>query len=450
MKLLICIFFSTNLYAQSFEFQKEIVIKQPASGYIIDLTEDVYRKVKHDNLSDIRISNASHDLVPMRLLKKNDSIDYQISITTLPLFKINSIQTEHITSRQVRTTRSGISEDISITTSKSFLKYLKSEEVQADNIYYVDAESLKGKTIYSLILDWQFEEAGNRVFYVDLQASNDLQKWDSLRNRHKLMDIKIGDKHVLENQIQIKNFNYSYYRLKFDEFPSMLLKKVSVDLLDQSILNQNESLFISEFSTQVKNEISFETNGYFPIESIQLAFDQSNLITKVMLYSKSRDKDKWRFVSQESLYSILFEGEELKNNTIQVNRSTHQYWKLVFDENVNNEIIKQIKLSWRPHQIQFMAQGQEPFTLLLGNNKLSASDTGWYNKLPADIRSKLFSKNAYLSAELEQQSVQINDSPASLFNESNQKQWLFWGLLALIITLLIGMATKLLREIKDK
>ena len=91
MKLLAFIMLSANLCAQNFDYQKEINTQQPASAYIIDLTEDVYRKVKHRQLSDIRISNSSNDLVPMRIINKNDSIDYQVTETSLPLFKINFI-----------------------------------------------------------------------------------------------------------------------------------------------------------------------------------------------------------------------------------------------------------------------------------------------------------------------------------------------------------------------
>ena len=238
MKLIILLFLSSGLYAQEFEYQKEIKIQKQASAYIIDLTEDVYRKVKQDHLSDIRISNSSNDLVPMRLLKKNDEVDYQISETSLPLFKINQVQTNRVSTKQLRTTRSGVSDDYTVTTSKSLLNYLKSEEHQKHNVYYLDVSSLKGKKIYSLELDWQFENKGNRIFYVSIQASNDLQHWQGLYSQQKLMDIKIGNKQVLENQIQLSKYNYSYYRLTFDEFPSVNLKKVRASLIDESTIKQ--------------------------------------------------------------------------------------------------------------------------------------------------------------------------------------------------------------------
>lgn len=451
MKLLVFILLSSNLYAQNFDYQKEIETQQPASAYIIDLTEDVYRKVKHRYLSDIRISNSSKDLVPMRIINKNDSIDYQVLETSLPLFKINQTKSTHVTTKQIRTTRSGVSEDYTVTTSKSLLNYLKSEEQQPDNVYYIDASSLKDKKIYSLDLDWKFKQAGNRVFYVNIQASNDLQHWQIINSKQKLLEIKIGNKKVLENRIQLNRQNYAYFRLAFDEFPSVQLNKVRAGLLDQSIIKNNELLQITEISKQTANEITWETGGFYPIESIEVDFKQKNLITGVKVYSRYRNKDKWRFVRNESLYSLYYEGEELNNNSIHINAINHKYWRVVFDENVSSDNIEQVQMSWRPHQIQFMAQGQGPYTLLLGNSKLiSPANNQWFNKLPEEIRGKIFSDKANLTGEVKQQTKRVQKDTTPLFDKKNQKQWMFWGLLTLILILLIRMASKLLSEVKDK
>jgi hypothetical protein len=451
MKLLVFILFSSNLYAQNFDYQKEIETQQPASAYTIDLTEDVYRKVKYRYLSDIRISNSSNDLVPMRLINKNDSIDYQVLETSLPLFKINQTTSTRVTTKQIRTKRSGAFEDYTVTTSKSLLNYLKSEEQQLESVYYIDASSLKNKKIYSLDLDWKFKQAGNRVFYVNIQASKDLQHWQTINSKQKLLEITIGNKTVLENRISLNRQNYSYYRLTFDEFPSVQLIKVRAGLLDQSIVNNNEFLQISEVSKQTANEITWETAGFYPIESIKVDFKQKNLITDVKVYSRNRNKDKWRFVRKESLYSLFYEGEELINNNIPINGINHKYWKLVFDENVNNDNIKQVQMSWRPHQIQFMAQGQGPYTLLLGDSKLNVpANKQWFKKLPKEIRGKIFSGKANLTGDIKQHTKMIQKNNTSLFDKNNQKQWMFWGLLTLILIFLIRMASKLLTEVKNK
>ena len=148
MKIVLLLLLSFHLSAQDFEYQKEIKTQQEASAYIIDLTDDVYKMVKHGHMSDLRISNSSNDLVPMRLLNKNDHVDYQILETSLPLFKINQTKTTRGSTKQVRTTRSGVSEDYTVTTSKTLLNYLKNEEGQQDNVYYLDATTLKDKKIY--------------------------------------------------------------------------------------------------------------------------------------------------------------------------------------------------------------------------------------------------------------------------------------------------------------
>lgn len=449
--VLVILHFVSHCYSQTFDYQKHIQINETASAYVFNLSEDVYRHVKHKNLSDIRITNADGDLVPMRIMKAGDTIEYEYTQTSLPLFKINQTIGTNVSTKQVRTTRFGQSENYTVKTSKSFLNYLKTEETQQDNVFYIDATSLNEHKIASLILDWEFLDQGNRVFYLELQASNDLTNWNTLYSRKKMLDIHIANKHVLENKLLLNHQTYAYYRLTFHKPPYPQITQVTAQLTSQEIHIKNKILSVRNLNIETVNEVKFQLDGHFSIESMKIDFNQKNLITNVRLYSKQREKDKWKFIKQDMLYSLEYQGDEISENILHTNPSNHRFWRLVFDKNVNNNSLSKIDLGWRPHHVQFIAQGEAPYTLVYGNSKIKRpADSYWYHKLPVKLRSKMFSSNVQLIDAVETKQVTINNHKKPLLDKTNQKQWVFWGLLVLILILLIRMASKLLSEVKGK
>lgn len=447
MKICIFLILSMPLYALDFNFQKRIETESDASAYTLELTEDIYRNVRNKELRDIRIFNGEQEPVPMRLVRKSDMIEHQISKTSLPLFTINETQRINVKTKQVRITQSGNTEDYLITTSESLKNYLQKAEIIQNNTFYIDASSLAKKTIHELEFEWKFDHQGNRIFFVDIDASNNLTDWTRIIKQRKLVDISINNQKIYQNTINMNKSSYDYYRLRFTGIPKINILKATAVLTDISVSNDYEKLSFTDLTAARKNEIIINTQGYFPVEEIQIHPKAHSFITGVKIYTRQRDWDKWKFIAKDNIFSLEYEGEKYLKNTIKIARNSDSFWKFEFNQNINQEYFNEIQLKWRPYQIQFIAQGKPPFTLYAGNSRLKKfAENNWYEKLPSDLRNKLFSSHARLNKET------IKSLPSQPLYEDKQmdsinyKQWVFWSLLSLILLFLSVVSVKLLKD----
>lgn len=449
VRISLMLIFSIPSFASNNVFTKQIQLQLSgdASGYTFAVPDDVYVESYYKDLRDVRIINATGDFVPMRLFLTADEVKNEYTSTSLPTFKLNQTMTRSTSSKQVRTTRQGTHEDYTVTTSKSLQYYLKSKEFVNDNQILVDAGALDGQKIENLELDWHYQTKGNRIFYVNLSGSNDLSQWRNIKNRQQLAEINTGSKTLLENTIPINNKAYAYYKLTFvdDIFPE--ISSVQATFVNQTIEKSMKSRAIENYSLIKDNAIQFDTNGLFSIESFTLSFKQNNTLTDVRLYSRNKHNKKWQYAGTGTIYSMTSDGIAVNQDTVKIRRSNKRYWKIQFDENINNQSLKDIEMNWRNHQIEFLAQGQAPFTLVYSNSgKLSRASSHWYNKIPQNLRKKMFSSQVSFPENANVEATKLI-STDKVTNENNDSaKWIFWTILAIVLLVLLFMAFKLIQD----
>ena len=105
-----------------------------------------------------------------------------------------------------------------------------------------------------------------------------------------------------------------------------------------------------------------------------------------------------------------------------------------------------IQMAWRSHQVQFLAQGEAPFTLRFGSAKVNSwPSVKWYQTLTQPMKHSLFSSAVWLG-----EISQLIHAPVEQPEEqqpTDSSRLVFWGLLALVLTFLLVMAVRLLREV---
>lgn len=437
---------STTGFAKQDVFQNQLQLKldDENAAYVFDVPKTVYKSIYYSNLSDIRILNASGDYVPMRVVLNSDDIQHKYIETSLPTFKLNKVVSTPINTKQTRTTKSGNYEDYTVKTSKSMRYFLETQETQDNNVIYIDASVLKSQKIESLTLDWQFKNQGNRIFHVKLSGSNDLSNWHTIKSHQKLVEIKSGAKTILENEIKLNQSAYLFYQLMFDSKIIPKIKSIKAHLIAQFSRHKNNWDSPDNITLVKDNEIIFDTVGFYPIESFKINFKQKNTITDVNIYSRNKQKNKWRFAGSGSIYSIMTDGILSSKDNINIRRSNHRYWKIVLDKNIKNHSIKTIKYAWRNHQIEFLAQGNAPFTMVYGNKSQShPAATNWHTKLPKSVE---FSHQITINKEKPQNNIVIDNQTTK--PKSDNAKILFWLILAFVILLLSFMAYKLVVETK--
>ncbi len=432
--------------------QMTLQLKGNASGYQFDVPDEVYENSLYPDLRDMRIINATGDFVPMRVYFPTDEVLLKYSQTTLPVFKLNKTITKKTDSQQTQTTIDGTYQDYTLTTSKTLSHYLENLEIKDPKQIIIDATILKGQKIESLELDWHYKTQGNRIFTVDLFASNDLSHWNLIKKNQQLIEINTNSRVILKNKLALNQSAYGYYKVIFSQalVPEVLQAKAIQ--VDQLVKKSQQIKNVAGYAVQNDKTIRLSTGGAYTLDAFILSFNQENVITDVKLYSRDKVKHlrpRGIFEGQGTIYSMTSKGITVKNNTIKIRPSNKRLWQFQFDDNIDVKSVKNIKMKWRRHKVEFLAQGNAPFTLIYKNsNKLMPLSSHWYDKIPEELRKTLFSSNVTLlkSHKFTQKTNNLSINKSTNQENSNYAKWMFWVILSVVLLVLFVMAYKLLNE----
>ena len=109
------------------------------------------------------------------------------------------------------------------------------------------------------------------------------------------------------------------------------------------------------------------------IEIAVFDFDYKNLMADVQLYSRATEKSNWQRISSSQLYQVGSDDMAMEKNSLTFQSNNHNYWKLSSQSSISSQWINGVSFSWRPHQLQFMAQGNAPYSLSRRTSSLTSS-----------------------------------------------------------------------------
>ena len=435
-----------------FRFAMPMILDEASSGYRFNVPDAVYQRVHHADLRDVRITNQAGDEVPMRISLNEDLTRTSWSRVSLPLFSLRRLQEVPVTSQQTRTSWQGDEESFTVTTSEQVRRYVEQQVADDERTVLIDASVVSGQNLKHLELQWSFQTEGNRVFYVDLKGSHDLANWRTVRDRQKLIELDTGGRVVLENRLPLGQADYAYYKLVFTgpEVPTVQAVTAWISREHRNSPLQWQSVkVLNELDREtVGHGIQWDTGGYYPVEAVRLVFDYPNLMAGVRLYSRPGPEASWRLVSSADVYDVGQGELSMFNDRLSFPTNQHRHWRLLSDSAINSQWIKHVEFAWRSHQVHFLAQGEAPFTLQFGDREVNSwPSVKWYQTLNQEMRNNLFSSAVWLG-ELNVHSVTAVPEPEPE-PVVNQSRLVFWGLLVLVLTVLLVMAVRLLREVGD-
>ncbi|WP_154224762.1 DUF3999 family protein [Marinicella rhabdoformis] len=443
---------SLSAAAVDFKFKQQLNTKDTeAMGFQLTVPEHVYQQAQNPQLHDLRVLNTQGDQVPMKLSLMADDIERKVFESTLPIFSLNHTVNTPLKSKQVTTSWQGDLQQLTVETSESVQRFIKSQEQKRNDRFLLDATSLRQAQVTGLTLDWQFESAGNRVFYVEVKGSNDLSSWKTLKSRHKLIELNTGQRVVLENQIPLYAKAFDYYQLRFLGQPVPQVNSVKASLsshsTSQSLTHKRILSYEILDPEQHGYTIIWQTDGVFPIESYAFDFQYKNLMADVQLYSKATENSRWQKVTSGQFYQLGTGEMAMEKNSLNFRPNNHRYWKLTTQSNISSQWINGLSFAWRPHQLQFLAQGDGPYSLNYGAKALNRpANNRWYQQLSSQVKSNMFSSEV-TAGNVTELAPKPKAEPKP--PEAKISRWIFWGLLVIVLSGLFYMASRLMREVSN-
>lgn len=346
------------------DFANGLKVRVPAGVAVaaISMPEPVYKSVYRADLGDIRVFNAGGEPVP-HLLRYARSQRSQKSWSPLTYFPISDHSHGIISDYgvYVRTGPDG--------TIVRIQPQAKKESHASARTIIIDLSQMN-MNVAALRLKWQPESA-NRMVFLAVDASDNLIDWTPLLSRTVLSDIQYNGRRLAINTVHFPPTRKPYLRLRqLDNGPAIAIRSIKGRSISEGPNPVRAFLTIKGRQLdEAKGGYVYDTGGTFPVDRVNLAFDQPNSMADAVLASRHHQQGEWRNRFSGLFYRIDVEGTALTSVPQPVTATMDRYWHLTVNDSDSSigRSIPRLEIGYRPHDLFFIARGRGPFTLAFGS-----------------------------------------------------------------------------------
>jgi hypothetical protein len=346
------------------DFAYGIRVELPAGTAIaaMDLPEQVYQNAFRRDLGDMRVFNAAGEPVP-HMLRYARTRDAEPPWRSLAFFPVSAPPTSDTGAYRVhvRTGPDGAIVRID--------PQLTPSSLQAMRTYLIDLSILR-RSLARLRLEWPPLDQ-NWTATIGIDASDDLVAWTPVQPRATVADIRYGGRRLLRNVIELDRTVKRYLRLRqLDSGPAIRPVRILGRIHPEGrkairAVRKVEGKPLPD-STGV---FEYRTAGAFPVDRVNLIFDQANSMAEALLESRSHANGRWQKRARGLFYRIDLDGTSLVSDPLSVSMTMDRDWRLTVDdpESTIGRSIPRLEIAYRPHDLFFIARGRGPFTIAFGS-----------------------------------------------------------------------------------
>lgn len=406
--------------------------------YRLELPLAVQLSARQADLSDVRVFNAAGEPQAYALARQSAQPTQSRSLTNVKWFPLYAAadSTETVPSVRVQSTSNGTLVQVQ---PPSQLE--AGEEVLRG--WLLDASGIKAP-LQQLILDWTSERDGFQRF--SIEASDDLQNWRTWGDG-QVARLSFADERVEQHEVSLPGQPARYLRLlwKGQSAPvltSAQLESVSAHSLPLPLV-WSQPLSGSRLKA---GEYTWQLPGGLNVERLRIELSQPNSLAPVTLSGRRESNQAWLPLSSGLLYRLTQNGQDVVQNELQLPGQPVAQLKLDVDERGGGLGVEAPALSFavRATQLVFLARGEPPFTLALGNPSVKGANLPLSTLIPDYSAERLASLGqAKVAGEVVVQSPAVA-TPAEA--GPNWKKLGLWAVLLLGVAALGAMAYSLLRK----
>jgi hypothetical protein len=155
-------------------------------------------------------------------------------------------------------------------------------------------------------------------------------------------------------------------------------------LLDSQTVTQRLSLVRNGAALEDQpGEFAFDIGAPLPIDRINIELPEPNSVAQMEVLSRASEKEPWGLVARRAFYRLKDRSTEVQNSDLNVPLVSHRYWLLRLDRPEGlGRGVPRLRVGWLPHELIFVARGEEPFTLAYGSGTAESSEAALDAVLP--------------------------------------------------------------------
>ena len=406
--------------------------------YRLELPLAVQLSARQADLSDVRVFNAAGEPQAYALARQSAQSTESRSLANVKWFPLYAAadSTETVPSVRVQSTSTGTLVQVQ---PPSQLE--AGEEVLRG--WLLDASAIKAP-LQQLILDWTSERDGFQRF--SIEASDDLQHWRSW-GEGQVARLSFADERVEQHEVSLPGQSARYLRLLWKGQAAPALTSAQLESVNAHSLPlplvwsqplSGSRLKAGEYSWQLPNALN--------VERLRIDLSQPNSLAPVTLSGRRESNQVWQPLSSGLLYRLTQNGQDVLQNELQLPGQAVAQLKLDVDERGGGLGVEAPALSFavRATQLVFLARGEPPFTLALGNPSVKGANLPLSTLIPNYSVERLAGLGqAKVAGEA------VVTSPAVVATVDTGPNWKklgLWAVLLLGVAALGAMAYSLLRK----
>lgn len=310
--------------------------------------------------------------------------------------------------------------------------------------WLLDASAIDAPLV-RLNLDWSGAEDGFQRF--SIEASDDLQHWRSW-GEGQMARLSFADERIDQRRVELPGQRARYLRLLWSN-PLQAPQLQAVTLRSQRLTHQAAPLVWSEplsAQTSVEGQYQWQLPLSLPLERLRVELEQSNTLAPLRFEARSSDQGAWRQLVSGVLYRLPEAGREVVNDALTLPGWPVRQLRMQVDARGGGlgGDMPRMQVALRATQLVFLARGEPPYRLALGNPNAPSAALPLHTLIPGYQAERLAILGRAELAEPLAASVESQAGPSQDWQRLG-----LWAVLLVGVGLLAAMAASVLRRPPD-
>lgn len=424
------------------------------------LTHDIYRYSADSQLNDLVVTDQQGNKLPYRILPPNVKSNVQSTATNVRFFPVAvGAAPETLLALSSASIRLDDNE-ISVSVVKTDKEELQDQSATVD-FFVVDLSDLRTRAD-KLSLLWPISEQ-HQYLEVQVSGTNDMTNWSPITNATLVQLVKEGE-HLTRNKIELNlsERQYAYLKLKFTRGNENLkLTQIQVENTDlianapkpdvwqipgELADEQESALHPINGGAKVQTAAwEFLRDDIAPANKLNISLGNIMYGDKIKVFSRGQDKQPWNLVHQGIWFNTQVGDTWQNSDAINIHKNNDTQWRIELNEQIRTLAKPQITFTRQPEMLQFIANNSAPYKIAIDTQ--AAPDN---KQTSTQIFNQLVSGQKIEWTQITDL-TELNPDIDRFARHALQISWktiLFWAILVSAVVILIGVAVRLMGQMK--
>ncbi|HCS63979.1 MAG TPA: DUF3999 domain-containing protein [Cellvibrio sp.] len=425
------------------------------------LTHDIYRYSADSQLNDLVVVDQQGNKLPYRITAPSVQSSEQSQQTNVRFFPVAvGAAPETLLALSSASIRLDANE-ISVSVVKSDKQELQNESVPTD-FFVVDLSDLKTRAD-NLVVLWPVSEK-HQYLEVEVSGTNDMTNWTPITQSTLVQLQKDGEK-LTRNKIalNLSEKEYAYLKLKFTRGSEGLqLTQAAIENTDKianatvvdtwqvaGVLAEKQESALYLINGGKKTPVAaweFERDDIAPVAKISLNLGTIMYGDNIKVFSRNTEKQAWQLLHQGIWFNAQVGSDWQQSDAINIYSNSDVYWRVELNELVRTTLNPTLVFHRQPQTLQFIANNSAPYKIAIDDQAAPNNQ-----QTSTQIFSQLVSGKDLQWGQVAFTELKPNIN--SFARHGMQVSWktlLFWGILLLAVAVLVGVAVRLMGQMKSK